>query len=142
MIFIVIIIISIIAIIVIIIVVVVVTVIIFGNIPYVSLDSMLCAFQRVYFGSKLANGSRIHRPSGLYHSTCFFPQVYASGRLGHARILPLCLKTNYVEHRGKIFSDEAGDDGSKRAVSRAHFGTDAFDFRAGESSDCPVFPFR
>ena len=58
------------------------------------------------------------------------------------RILPLCLKTNYVEHRGTIFSDEAGDDGSKRAVSRAHFGTDAFDFRAGESSDCPVFPFR
>ena len=43
------------------------------------------------------------------------PQVYASGRLGHARILPLCLKTNYVEHRGKIFSDEAGDDGSRRA---------------------------
>ena len=25
---------------------------------------------------------------------------------------------------------------------KAYFGTDAFDFRAGESSDCPVFPFR
>ena len=76
MIFIVIIIISIIAIIVIIIVVVVVTVIIFGNIPYVSLDSMLSAF----FGSKLANGSRIHRPesSGF---VLIRPQVFCSERL-------------------------------------------------------------
>ena len=80
MIFIVIIIISIIAIIVIIIVVVVVTVIIFGNIPYVSLDSMLSAFQRVCFGSKLANGSRIHRPesSGF---VLIRPQVFCSERL-------------------------------------------------------------
>ena len=31
--------------------------------------------------------------------------MMASGRLGHARILPLRLKTNYVEHRSKIFSD-------------------------------------
>ena len=28
------------------------------------------------------------------------------------------------------------------ALLKAYFGTDAFDFRAGESSDCPVFLFR
>ena len=51
----------------------------------------------------------------LAHDIDFKHPIETADRRNYARILPLCLKTNYVEHRGKIFSDEAGDDGSRRA---------------------------
>ena len=51
----------------------------------------------------------------LAHDIDFEHPIETADRRNYARILPLCLKTNYVEHRGTIFSDEAGDHGSRRA---------------------------